>query len=164
MCVQLCTHNSCCCSKHMYHPFFVRKFDYIYPNVSVSVKIMSIGQVPMDTCEATPCKVAEDVARQQSCRRLLPATPGSNRGSAKASRFLHTLANAPSGSRRVELAKKLALLEKQREQTRNRIKKHRQRLRELSARLTADETIKAGLDDEISSIKADMEQDATDSE
>src|SRR3989442_787611 len=163
MCVQLCTHNSCCSKKHICTPFFVRKFDYIYPNVSVSVKIMSIGQVPMDTCEATPCKVAEGVARQQSCRRL-PATPGSNRGSAKASLFLHTLANAPSGSRRVELAKKLALLEKQREQARNRIKKHRQRLRELSARLTADETIKAGLDDEISSIKADMEQDATDSE
>ena len=85
-------------------------------------------------------------------RRKLPATP--SQGAEAARRFLDELANeTPVKSRRQVIASRLVVAEREREKIRNRIKKHKQRMRDLVARLEADESEKAKLDSEIVSLK-----------
>ena len=71
-------------------------------------------------------------------------------GKRKAREFLDEMAiETPKKSRRLVLATEIAKLERDREKVHARIRKDKERVRDLLAKIEADEILKARLDDDI---------------
>ena len=76
-------------------------------------------------------------------------------GRKRASDYLREVFDTPPKSRRLEIASQIKMLETRRNKTVNRIKKTKHQLRDLAARLQADETERAQLDEQIRSLKSE---------
>jgi len=94
------------------------------------------------------------IPQSSAIGRQLPATPTpSDIGRKRASEYLRDVLETPPKSRRLEIANELKSLEMQRSRTVNRIKKERHQIREVAARLVADETQLAQFDQKIRLLK-----------
>jgi len=76
-------------------------------------------------------------------------------GRKRASDYLREVFDTPPKSRRLEIASQIKMLETRRNKAVNRIKKTKHQLRDLAARLKADETERAQLDEQIHSLKSE---------
>jgi len=94
------------------------------------------------------------VCQSSASGRQLPTTPTPSEIGRKRTRdYLRDVFDAPPKSRRLEIASQIKSLETDHNRTVNRIKKTRHQLRESAARLQADETQRAHLDEQIRALK-----------
>ena len=107
---------------------------------------------PMDVCN--DADTSAHVRQSYVTGRQLPATPtASEIGRKRTCEYLRDVFEAPPKSRRLEIASEIKSLETEHYRTVNCIKKSKHQIRQLAAKLEADETQRARLNERIRALK-----------
>jgi len=110
--------------------------------------------------QSTDTVVSSQPHQSSSTGRRLPRTPtAAEVGQRKTQEFLGDVFQSPTKSRRLNVANAIKQKESERHKTLCRIRKRKQQIRDLAAKLVDDETSRARLDEQIQALKLEIVSD-----